>query len=125
MHTTHEELARQLKEKSFNWLQKSPQILPHQRMFTIMLEPSPATKKNRRIVHHANHVFCCCEGFPTMAMDNTRGCDARTTTNSVVGIKKRFQVILFSRPIGFQDPSLPFLFALLVPFSRRIELRDD
>ena len=39
--------------------------------------------------------------------------------------KKRFQVILFSRPIGFQDPSLPFLFALLVPFSRRIELRDD
>ena len=45
LHTTHEELARQLKEKSFNWLQKSPQILPHQRMFTIMLEPSPGTKK--------------------------------------------------------------------------------
>ena len=36
---------RQLKEKSFNWLQKSPQILPHQRMFTIMLEPSPGTQK--------------------------------------------------------------------------------
>ena len=46
LHCSLDQARETIKEKSFNWLQTSPQILPHQRMFTIMLEPSPGTQKN-------------------------------------------------------------------------------
>ena len=114
-----------IKEKSFNWLQTSPQILPHQRMFTIMLEPSPGTQKKSGAASTMRITFfCCCEGYYGDGQ-NTRGCDAGTTTNSAVGIKKPISGDSFFKAYWISRSVSAFLFALLVPFSRRIELRDD